>query len=297
SAGDMLLARLGSRLRRAVCDRGEAFRLGGDEFCILLDGDLIDLDWVRATTMASLREGGEGFSITCSSGHALIPSEAGDSSEALQIADRRMYADKGVRVVARDSSGVLIQALIERDRFLGDHVRSVVDYAVALAGHAGLRGADIELVRAIAELHDVGKLALPESILLKPGPLDDEEWRLVRQHTVVGERIVAAADGLGEVAKAVRSTHERWDGTGYPDGLAGERIPFTSRLIAICDAYDAMTAPRPYTPALTQQEALDELMRHAGTQFDPNLVELFAGHALRGSSQVAGVPSRNAAAG
>jgi len=297
SAGDMLLARLGSRLRRAVGERGEAFRLGGDEFCILLDGELIDLDWVRATTTASLREGGEGFTITASSGHALIPSEARDPSEALQTADRRMYADKGIRVVARDSSGVLIQALIERDRFLGDHVRSVVDYATALAHHAGLRGADAELVRAAAELHDVGKLALPESILLKPGPLDDDEWRLVRQHTLVGERIIAAADGLGEVAKVVRSTHERWDGAGYPDRLAGEQVPFASRLIAICDAYDAMTAPRPYTPALTQQEALDELMRHAGTQFDPNLVELFAGHALRGSSQVAGVPSRNAAAG
>ena len=297
SAGDMLLSRLGARLRRTIGERGEAFRLGGDEFCILLDGESIDLDWVRATAMASLREGGDGFAITCSCGHALIPSEAGDPSEALQIADRRMYADKGIRVVARDSSGVLIQALIERDRFLGDHVRSVVDYAVALAQHAGLRGADAELVRAAAELHDVGKLALPESILLKPGPLDDDEWRLVRQHTLVGERIIAAADGLGEVAKAVRSTHERWDGTGYPDGLAGERIPFTSRLITICDAYDAMTAPRPYTAALTQQEAIDELARNAGTQFDPNLVELFVGHVLRGAPPVVRAPSRNAAAG
>ena len=297
SAGDMLLSRLGARLRRAVDARGEAFRLGGDEFCILLDGDLIDLDWVRATAMASLREGGEGFTITCSSGNALIPAEAADPSEALQIADRRMYADKGIRVVARDSSGVLIQALIERDRYLGDHVRSVVDYAIALAHHAGLRGADAELVRAAAELHDVGKLALPESILMKPGPLDDDEWRLIRQHTVVGERIIAAADGLGEVATTVRATHERWDGTGYPDGLSGQSIPFSARVIAICDAYDAMTAIRPYAHALTPQEAVDELIRNAGTQFDPALVELFVTHVLRGVPPLWRGQTRDAAAG
>jgi two-component system, cell cycle response regulator len=297
SAGDMLLSRLGARLRRSIDERGEAFRLGGDEFCILLDGDLIDLDWVRATTMASLREGGEGFTITCSSGHALIPSEAGDPSEALQIADRRMYADKGIRVVARDSSGVLIQALIERDRYLGDHVRSVVDYAIALAHHAGLRGSDAELVRAAAELHDVGKLALPESILMKPGALDEDDWRLIRQHTLVGERIIAAADGLGEVAATVRSTHERWDGKGYPDGLAGDKIPFSARLIAICDAYEAMTAIRPYAPALTPQEAVDELVRNAGTQFDPTLVELFVRHVLRGAPPVSRMQTRSAATG
>ncbi len=297
SAGDMLLSRLGARLRRSIAARGEAFRLGGDEFCILMRGGLIDLDWVRAAAMASLREGGEGFTITCSSGHVLIPEEAAGASEALQIADRRMYADKGVRIVARDSSGVLIQALIERDRYLGDHVRGVVDQAVALAHHAGLRGADAELVRAAAELHDVGKLALPESILTKPGPLDEEEWRLIRQHTIVGERIIAAAEGLGEVAKTVRSTHERWDGTGYPDQLAGDAIPFPARLIAICDAFDAMTAERPYVPALTQQEALDELVRNAGTQFDPELVELFVRKVLHGSGAVVWTQHRSAAAG
>jgi two-component system, cell cycle response regulator len=294
SAGDMLLSRLGARLRRTIGERGEAFRLGGDEFCILVDGNLVDLDWVRATAMASLREGGEGFTITCSSGHTLIPAEAGDPSEALQIADRRMYADKGIRVVARDSSGVLIQALIERDRYLGDHVRSVVDYAIALAHHAGLRGADAELVRAAAELHDVGKLALPESILTKPGPLDEDEWRLIRQHTIVGERIIAAADGLGDVALTVRSTHERWDGGGYPDGLSAEKIPFSARVIAICDAYEAMTANRPYTSALSPQEAVDELIRNAGTQFDPTLVELFVRHVIRGTPPVSRTQTRAA---
>jgi two-component system, cell cycle response regulator len=296
-AGDMLLKRLGSRLRRTVEARGEAFRLGGDEFCILLEGELIDLEWVRAAASASLRESGEGFVITCSSGYVLIPGEAGDPSEALRIADRRMYAEKGNRLHGLDSSGVLMQALFERDRYLGEHSRGVVDYATALARHAGLTGKEEKLVRAAAELHDVGKLALPEAVLAKAEPLDNDEWALIYQHTVVGERIVGAAHGLGEVARTIRSTHERWDGTGYPDRLAGEDIPYAARLIAICDAFDAMTTTRPYAAALTPQEAVDELVRNAGTQFDPALVTLFV-HAVADSSPpLARTPPGSAAAG
>src|SRR4029077_7460713 len=161
--------------RRSVASRGEAFRLGGDEFCILLEGELIHLEWVRAVASASLRESGEGFAITCSSGYVMIPDEAGDASEALRIADRRMYAEKGNRPHGLDSSGVLMQALFERDRYLGEHSRGVVDYATALARHAGLTGKEEKLVRAAAELHDVGKLALPEAVLAKAEPLDSDE--------------------------------------------------------------------------------------------------------------------------
>jgi HD-GYP domain-containing protein (c-di-GMP phosphodiesterase class II) len=135
-------------------------------------------------------------------------------------------------------------------------------------------------VRVAAELHDVGKLALPEGLLLKPEPLDDAECKLVKEHTL-GERIVSRAGGFEDVARTVRSTHERWDGGSYPDGLAGEVIPIAARIIAISDAYDAMTSDRPYRRAMSPEAAVAELCRTAGSQFDPTLVAIFIKRVLQ----------------
>jgi HD-GYP domain-containing protein (c-di-GMP phosphodiesterase class II) len=147
-----------------------------------------------------------------------------------------------------------------------------------VARSLGLRGDELdELVRA-ARLHDLGKVAVPDEILRKPGPLDEREWAFVRQHTLVGERILRASPALHGVASIVRSTHERWDGVGYPDGLAGEEIPLASRIICACDAYDAMVSERTYRPAYTPQEALAELERCAGAQFDPTVVRVLVAH-------------------
>jgi two-component system, cell cycle response regulator len=131
-----------------------------------------------------------------------------------------------------------------------------------------------ELVRA-AELHDVGKIAIPDEILDKSGPLSDDDWGFLRRHTVAGERILGAAAPLGPVAQLVRSSHERWDGSGYPDGLQGAEIPLGARVIAVCDAYDTMVSERHYSSALQAQAALAELRRSAGRQFDPRVVEAF----------------------
>ncbi|KKL13086.1 hypothetical protein LCGC14_2529270 [marine sediment metagenome] len=130
------------------------------------------------------------------------------------------------------------------------------------------------MVRA-AELHDVGKMAIPDEILHKPGPLDDGEWGFVRQHTIVGGRILGAAPALLPVAKLVRSSHERYDGCGYPDAVAGEEIPLGARIVAVCDAFDAMTSDRPYRKSMSTAEALAELSSCAGSQFDPQVVEAF----------------------
>jgi HD-GYP domain-containing protein (c-di-GMP phosphodiesterase class II) len=139
----------------------------------------------------------------------------------------------------------------------------------------GLPPEQVERVRHAGELHDAGKVAIPDAILSKPGPLDDEEWAFIRRHPLIGERIVASAPSLVEVAHLVRSTHERWDGGGYPDGLAGDGIPLGSRIVAVADAFDAMVSERPYSTALTREEAVAELRRNAGTQFDPAVVEAF----------------------
>jgi HD-GYP domain-containing protein (c-di-GMP phosphodiesterase class II) len=130
-------------------------------------------------------------------------------------------------------------------------------------------------VRQAADLHDVGKVAIPDAILNKPGPLDDEEWVFMRRHTIIGERIVAAAPALRDVATLVRASHERHDGGGYPDGLAGEQIPLGARIVSICDAFDAMVAARPDRAARGPDAALAELERCAGTQFDPVVVAAF----------------------
>jgi two-component system cell cycle response regulator len=188
-----------------------------------------------------------------------------------------MYANKnGGRTSARSQSrDVLLRALAERDPGLGEHISGVASLAEAVARRLGLDEEQIEHIRHAAELHDVGKMAIPDAILDKPAPLDPAEWEFIRRHTIIGERIVAAAPALRPVAALVRSSHERWDGTGYPDHLRAQEIPLGARIVAVCDAFDAMIANRPYRAGMEANRALDELARCAGTQFDPAVVEAF----------------------
>jgi two-component system cell cycle response regulator len=162
-----------------------------------------------------------------------------------------------------------------------EHADAVADLAHALAVALGLAGEDRELIVRAAELHDVGKVAVPDAILGKPGPLDPIERAFMERHTVIGEAIVEAAAPLRPAASLVRSSHERWDGGGYPDRLAGEAIPLGARIVAVCDAYHAMVQDRVYGRVLGEAEALAELRRCAGTQFDPRVVAAFC--ALRES--------------
>jgi diguanylate cyclase (GGDEF)-like protein len=278
-AGDTLLARLAGRLAEQVGEGGRAYRLGGDEFCVLLDdAQAEDLDDRAAATAGALAEQGDGFAITCSFGAALIPDEAAEAGEALRVADHRMYARKhaGRMSAARQSREVLLRALAERKPSLSAHLDGVARLAESVARAMGLEEPEVEQVHHAAELHDVGKMAIPDAILDKAGPLDAEEWQFIHRHTIIGERIVGAAPALRPVAAMVRSSHERWDGRGYPDGLAGEHIPLGARIVAVCDAFDAMVADRPYRAGMPPEDALAELARCAGGQFDPAVVEAFA---------------------
>src|SRR3954464_4752821 len=170
----------------------------------------------------------------------------------------------------------LSRDLAERIPRMGRHHRAVAELAAAMARHIGVGGARLHAIVRAAELHDVGKILVPEAILNKPGALTDDELALMRRHAIAGYVILAESAEPAPVPALVRSSHERWDGTGYPDGLSGEDIPLGSRIITICDAYDAMTNERPYRPARSAAEALQELRLGAGVKYDPCLVSVFA---------------------
>ena len=275
--GDELLATLGARLAETARGRGRAYRLGGDEFCVLARGELSDLDPLLHDAAASLTAHGDRFDVTCSWGRVLLPAEASTPVAALRLADQRMYLRKDSRPSSpkHQAGSVLLEVLREQQPNLHDHVGGVTRLAVAVARELGLDESGIDDVARAAELHDVGKMAIPWDILNKPGPLDAEEWEVMRRHTEIGARMLEAAPALAGVARMVRASHERWDGTGYPDRLAGRDIPLGARIVAVCDAFEAMTAARPYKRPRSTDWSLAELRRCAGTHFDPAVVEAF----------------------
>jgi diguanylate cyclase (GGDEF)-like protein len=277
AAGDALLARFASHLRSSAAGSATAYRMGGDEFCLLAQIAITDSEDLVHSAVRALGDAGKGWQVGCSWGVSWMPSEASVAAEALRLADDRMYAQKTSRAtVDHQTTAALVQVLIERDLALSGHISRVARLSTATAERLGLAAREVTLIGLAGQLHDIGKTAFPESILSKPGPLDEEEWAFMRRHTLIGERIIAAAPSLAHTAHLVRSSHERLDGTGYPDGLAGNEIPIGSRIIAVCDAYDAMIAPRPYRHVMSIPDAIRELRACAGSQFDPEVVDAFA---------------------
>jgi two-component system, cell cycle response regulator len=276
-AGDELLVRLAARLADVVGSSGHAYRLGGDEFCALVLPRREGVEPLVSACSLALTDRGEGFEVGSSFGSVLLPEEATTPTQALQLADRRMYARKGGRRMSagRQSRDVLLRTLSERRPDLHLRLRDIGELALAVGRELQMGPEGLDEVARAAELHDVGKIAVPDAILDKPGPLDPVEWSFMRRHPLIGERILLEAPALRPVARLVRSSHERWDGGGYPDGLRGDEIPLGARVVAICDAFDAMTTERPYRHPVAEEEALLELRRCAGTQFDPMVVEAF----------------------
>jgi two-component system cell cycle response regulator len=191
------------------------------------------------------------------------------------VALRLVVPGMDVRARDRTNRDALLRAIAAHEPALEQHTHDVAALAREVAARLGLDPPACERVARAAELHDIGKLAIPGSILCKPGPLDPGEQAVMRRHAELGEAIVRRAPGLAQAAAIVRSSHERWDGGGYPDGLAGEAIPLAARIVAVCDAYSAMRQARPYGAVLDDAQARAELRRCAGTQFDPRVVEAF----------------------
>jgi two-component system, cell cycle response regulator len=276
-AGDALLERLGANLAATMAGHGGAYRMGGDEFCVLARVEDGNADAIVARAATALTERGERFRVGCSYGTVVLAGETLHPSEALRVADQRMYANKrGGRPTHEETiHQVLLSVVGEHDGALREHVDDVADLAERVGRELGLDDDVIAHVRRAAALHDVGKVAIPDEILHAPRKLTEDEWVYMRQHTIIGARIIGAAPELLPVAEIVRSSHERYDGGGYPDKLAGEEIPLGSRIVAVCDSWDAMTTTRAYRGAMPVSEALAELERCAGTQFDPRVVAAF----------------------
>jgi two-component system cell cycle response regulator len=193
-----------------------------------------------------------------------------------KLADERMYANKASRSSpSRQLTDVLLQVIAEQNASLDEHVERVSRLAREIAEALGEPEHEVRQICTAAKLHDVGKTAIPAAILDKAGPLNAKEWIFMHRHPLIGERIVLAAPALASTAPLIRSSHERIDGHGYPDGLAGADIPLGSRIIAVCDAFDAMTSDRSYRTAMSADAALEELAAHAGSQFDGRVVATF----------------------
>ena len=259
-AGDALLTRSARRSTAASSATGVPIASGGDEFCVLADAD-----GARQVELAGARRAGRARRRLRD--HRVLrrrrhPEEATDRQRG--AAHRRPAHVRAQELRPRDGPAPEHRRSPARpgrapSRPRGPSRRRRPRCAEAVGRHLGLDGEALDHVRVAAELHDVGKVAIPDAILNKPGPLDDEEWAFMRRHTLIGERIVAAAPALGPVAKLVRASHERWDGDGYPDRTAGEDIPLGARIVAVCDAYDAIVADRPYRRGRSAAEAMAEL--------------------------------------
>jgi diguanylate cyclase (GGDEF)-like protein len=304
-SGDAALREFASVVRSALREPDSLGRWGGEEFVAVLpetDGEaaVIVAERVRAAVATHTFWAAGGAHLTCSVGVAAYPQNADSRDALIERADQAMYAAKrlgrnqvrsaGDPAVAaleagsgqhgsRDESALsgtieALAALAEaRDRQGAEHPHGVSALSARLALELGLDTSEAHLVGMAGRLQDIGKVAIPDGILSKPGPLTDQEWEQIRRHPEVGAAVISRIPRLGMLASVIRAHHEHWDGQGYPDRLQGKGIPFDARILAVADAFAAMTADRPYRPAMSPDSALAEIDRCAGSQFDPEVVE------------------------
>jgi diguanylate cyclase (GGDEF)-like protein len=275
AAGDALLRHLSRRLAAAVGHRARVYRLRGAQFALVNSGPVGERNPLRTQAAEYLREAGEGFLIECAAATVVIPRQARNLSGALKLADHELQAERAaLRRKGIDEAAIAPTGSPGR---LAGSPYDVVPLAEAVGHYLGLDHDEIEIVHRSITWRDVGMMAIPEAIRSSTQALTEDQWRFVRLHPLIGERLLRSNFGLHRVAGIVRSSHERWDGDGYPDGLRGHDIPIVARIVFVCSAFQDMTSPRAHRPPLSAAQALDELRRNAGGQFDPQVVAAFAG--------------------
>lgn len=299
-AGDEVLKRVAGVLRRS-CRQGDMVaRYGGDEFMVILPETNLRQAMRCAeriqTALARERfrcEDSATLPIGFSYGISMYPDDSAEVLELVSIADANLYQSKtqgGNQITARNSSKTdssliyvkgfdlfraMVSAIDNKDGYTRKHSEEVTTYSLEIAREMGLGEEMLQTIQLAGILHDVGKIGVPDNILRKPGKLMDDEYKVMQQHPVFGALIVGALPGMEQVVLGVRNHHERWDGGGYPDALAGEEIPLIGRIMAVADAFSAMTTSRPYRKGLTERQALAEIQRGLGTQFDPAIGAVF----------------------
>lgn len=277
--GDRVLSQVAKILRESCRKEDVIARWGGDEFTIFLpktDNSVTSevIDRIKISC-SEASQGPVRFSIALGAGTKDNPSQ--HIQEILKEAEERMYRNKLLesKSVRNSIISSLRRTLFEKSRETEEHTRRLQQLSLQFGLALGLSDGEMDELALLATLHDIGKIAIPEGIILEPGNLSPEEWELIWKHPEVGYRIARSSPELAPIAEAILSHHEWWDGSGYPRGLEGEDIPLNSRIIAIVDAYDAMTQGRPYKKALSHQKALQKLQEMGGSQFDPNLIGMF----------------------
>ena len=297
AGGDQVLIAVGSVISDETRVHDLACRMSGDEFALLLpetgaEGaqQAVERMLTRLENVAAGPVGGLSMSagvagletqqspeeLLAAAGLALEQARAAGGHQAV-VYEGHVGEQTG-NPAHGDVVAALASALQERDQHAGDHSESVVEMSARVAEAMSLDLEEVARIRMGALLHDIGKVGIPDQVLHKAGPLDDREWEMMREHPVIGERILRMIPGLGPIARIVRHGHERWDGGGYPDGISGSEIPIGSRIILACGAYHAMTSERPYRQAMSHSDAMAELDRHSGSQLDPEVVQALVGY-------------------
>ncbi|MBE6061571.1 MAG: diguanylate cyclase [Clostridium sulfidigenes] len=277
--GDKLLKSIAGVLNKACGDKGFVFRWGGDEFMILLPNcnEYSCERMVEKIRSECKKDDYSYIELSIALGEVVKHSLEEDIDKCIKEVEERVYRQKLLEHNSVRSSMMnsLKKSLEAKNMETEEHTERVESYALEIGKRYGFKSSQMDELMIIARLHDIGKIAIEEDILLKPGPLTTNEFEVMKTHAEKGFRIINASSEIINVAKCVLTHHEKWDGSGYPLGIAGEEIPLMARIIAIADAYDVMTHDRVYRKAMNKEEAIKELKRCAGTQFDPELVELF----------------------